>query len=134
MNAEANGHSSTAVRTSSRAALRISLIPDPWSSPGSTQPAASARALSPRDSSELSVADADHHMQTRVKHPDGGDRTAVGTQVSEEAQREKITPERDMGSHRQDGLPRWLRWIPKFVPLLNFALLLYVFARLRQLR
>jgi len=42
MNAEANGHSSTAVRTSSRAALRISLIPDPRSSPGNS-PAGSGR-------------------------------------------------------------------------------------------
>ena len=136
MNAEANGHSSTAVRTSSRAALRISLIPDPRSSPGNSQPSADARAPSPRDPSELSVADADHHMQTRVKHPDGGDRnrTAVGTQADGEAQREKIPPARGMGSHRQDRLPRWLYWIPKFVPFVNFALLLYVFARLRRLR
>src|SRR2546430_11492681 len=103
MNAEANDHSSTAWRISSRAALRISLIPDPRSAPSNWQSAPHARAPSPRDSSESSLADADHHMHTLVKHPD-------------------------------DRLPRWLRWIPKFVPLFNFALLLYVFARVRRLR
>ena len=103
MHAEANGHSSTALLISSRAALRISLIPDPRSSPSNSRPASGARAPSPRDSSELSVAVAGHHIRTRVEHPD-------------------------------DRLPRWLRWIPRFVPLVNFALLLDVFARLRRLR
>lgn len=133
MNAEANCHSSAALRISPSAALRISLIPDPLSPPSNWRPAPDARAPAPRDSSELSVADAGHHMLTRVKHPDGGERTVAGTQADEEAQREKITRETDMGSHRHDRLPRWLRWIPMFVLLFDFGLLLYVFARLRRL-
>jgi len=137
MNAETNGHSS--------AALRISLTPDPRPSPSNWQPAPDARSPSPRDSSELSPAeqdrrrrgerqaglhriDADHHMQSRVKHPDGGERTVADTQADEEAQREKITREKDMGSHRHDRLPRWQRWIPGLVLLFNFVLLLYFFA------
>jgi hypothetical protein len=137
MNAEANGHSS--------AALRISMTPDPRSSPGSWQPVPGARTPSPRDSSELTLAeqdrrwrhkrraalhhiDADHHMRSRVKHPDGGERTVADTQDDEKAQRQKVTREKDMGSHKHDRLPRRQRWILKFVLLSNFILLLYCFA------
>ena len=106
MNAEANGHSS--------AVLRISVTPDPRSSPSNWQPAPDART--------------DHHMQARVKHPEGGERTVADTLADEKAQRQKITREKDMGSHKHDRLPRWLRWIPKLVMLFGFILLLYFFA------
>jgi len=106
MNAEANGHSS--------ADLRISVTPDPRSSPGNWQPAPDART--------------DHHMQARVKHPDGGERTVAGTLADEKAQRQKITREQDMGSHKHDCLPRWQRWIPRLVMLFGFIPLLYFFA------
>jgi hypothetical protein len=137
MNADANGQSS--------AALWISVTPDPRSSPSNWRPAPDTQARSPRDSSELSVAerdrrrrykrradllliDADHRMRARVKHPDGGERTVADTQADEKAQREKITRETGMGSHKHDRLPRWQRWIPKFVVLFGFVLLLYLFA------
>ena len=105
MDAEANGHSS--------AALRISVIPDPWSSPSNWQPAPDG---------------AGHHMQARVRHPDGGERTVADTLTDEKAQRQKITRERDMGSLKHDRLPRWQRWMPKLVALFGFILLLYFFA------
>jgi hypothetical protein len=106
MNAEANGHSS--------AALRISVTPDPRSSLSNWQPAPDTRA--------------DHHMQARVKHPDGGERTVADTLADGKAQRQKIVREKDMGSHKHDRLPRWQRWLPKLVMLFGFVLLLYFFA------
>src|SRR5690242_1742429 len=104
MDAEANGQSS--------AALRISVTPDPRSSPSNWQPA----------------PDGGHHMQARVRHPDGGERTVAETLTDERAQRQKIIRERDMGSHKHDRLPQWQRWVPKLVMLFGFILLLYFFA------
>jgi hypothetical protein len=135
MDAEADGHSS--------AALIISVTPDthPW--PSNWQPTPDAIAPSPRESCDLAQQDrnrrcerqaerhridAEHQMQARVRHPDGGERTVADTRDDEEAQREKITRERNMGSHKHDRLPRWLRWVPKFVLFFDFALLSYFFA------
>jgi hypothetical protein len=115
MNADANGHSS--------ATLRILMTPDMRSSRSSRQPTPDARAQA-----DLLLIDADHHMQTRVKHPDGGERTAAETQADERAQRGKIIRETDMGSRKHYRLPPRLHWIPKLVLLFNFLLLLYFFA------
>jgi hypothetical protein len=115
MNADANGHSS--------ATLRILMTPDSRLSPSIRRPTPDARAQV-----DLLLIDADHHMQTRVKHPDGGERTAAETQADERAQRGKIIRETDMGSRKHDRLPPWLRWTPKLVLLFNFVLLLHFFA------
>ena len=73
-------------------------------------------------------ADAEHSMHTRVRHPDGGERTVAETQADEVEQREQISRETTMGSRKHRRLPRWQRWIPKFVLAFDFALLLYFFA------
>ena len=73
-------------------------------------------------------ADAEHWMLTRVKHPDGGERTVAETQADEVEQREQISRETAMGSRKHRRLPTWQGWIPKFVLAFDFALLLYFFA------
>lgn len=73
-------------------------------------------------------ADAEHWMHTRVKHPDGGERTVAETQADEVEQRAQINRETGMGSRKHRRLPTWLGWIPKFVLAFDFALLLYFFA------
>jgi hypothetical protein len=67
-------------------------------------------------------------MLTRVKHPDGGERTVTETRADEDEQRRQINRETDMGSRKHRRLPRWQGWIPKFVLSFDFALLLYFFA------
>jgi hypothetical protein len=74
------------------------------------------------------LADAEHWLQTRVRHPDGGDRTVAETQADEAEQRQQVSQERAGGSRKHRRLPWWLRWIPKFVLAFDFALLLYFFA------
>ena len=74
------------------------------------------------------LARADHWMLTRVKHPDGGERTVAETRADEEEQRQQINRETDLGSRKHRRLPRWQGWIPKFVLAFDFALLLYFFA------
>jgi hypothetical protein len=74
------------------------------------------------------LTEAEHWMQMRVKHPDGGERTAAETQADEEAQRRQINREMAMGSLKHRRLLRWQRWIPKYVLFFDFALLLYFFA------
>jgi hypothetical protein len=74
------------------------------------------------------VAEVQHWMQTRVKHPDGGERTVEDTLADEAEQRENIKRQTEMGSRKHRRLPRWLRWIPKFVLFFDFALLLYFFS------
>ena len=74
------------------------------------------------------LAEADHWMHTRVRHPDGGERTVTETQADEEEQRQEISRETAMGSRKHSRLPRWQSWIPKFVLSFDFALLLYFFA------
>ena len=74
------------------------------------------------------LAKADHWMLTRVKHPDGGERTVTETQADEEEQRQQINRETEMGSRKHRRLPRWQGWIPKLVLAFDFALLLYFFA------
>jgi hypothetical protein len=74
------------------------------------------------------LAEADHWMQTRVRHPDGGERTVAQTQADEDEQRQQITRDAAMGSRKHRRLPRWQRQIPKFVLFFDFALLLYFFA------
>ena len=81
-----------------------------------------------RRRSDRQLAQADHVMKTRVKHPDGGERTAADTQADEDDQRERINQEREEGSRKHDRLPRWQREIPKFVLVFDFVLLLYFFA------
>jgi hypothetical protein len=73
-------------------------------------------------------ADAEHWMHTRVRHPDGGERTVAETQADEVEQREQISRETAMGSRKHRRLPTWQGWIPKFVLAFDFALLLYFFA------
>lgn len=74
------------------------------------------------------LTEAEHWMQMRVKHPDGGERTAAETQADEEQQRRQINRETAMGSLKHRRLPRWQHWIPKFVLFFDFVLLLYFFA------
>jgi hypothetical protein len=74
------------------------------------------------------IVEADHRMQSRVRHPDGGERTVAGTLADEEEQRQQIGRQAGMGSRKHRRLPRWQRWIPKFVLFFDFALLLYFFA------
>lgn len=74
------------------------------------------------------LAQAEHGMQTRVRHPDGGERTVTETQADEERQRQQISRETAVGSLKHRRLPRWQHWIPKFVLFFDFALLLYFFA------
>jgi hypothetical protein len=137
MTTEANGHSS--------AALDLSVTPEPGPPPSTWQSAPDARAPRPEGSGEPNLAERDrrrrhkrqadlhlinaaHQMQARVKHPDGGERTVADTQADEEAQRKMINEEKKLDSHKHDRLPPWQRWIPKFVLLFDFALLLYFFA------
>jgi hypothetical protein len=74
------------------------------------------------------LIEAEHWMQTRVKHPDGGERTVAQTLADEEEQRDQISHEAAMGSRKHRRLPRWQRSIPKFVLFFDFCLLLYFFA------
>jgi hypothetical protein len=74
------------------------------------------------------LAAADHWMLTRVKHPDGGERTVTETRADEDEQRQQVSREAAMGSRKHCRLPRWQGWIPKFVLFFDFALLLYFFA------
>jgi len=74
------------------------------------------------------LAEAEHCMQTRVKHPDGGERTVAETRADEEEQRRQINRDTAMGSLKHRRLPRWQHWIPKIVLFFDFALLLYFFA------
>jgi hypothetical protein len=74
------------------------------------------------------LAEADHWMLIRVKHPDGGERTVTETRADEDEQRQQVSREAAMGSRKHCRLPRWQGWIPKFVLFFDFALLLYFFA------
>jgi hypothetical protein len=74
------------------------------------------------------LAEAEQWMQTRVKHPDGGERTVAETQADEEEQRQQINRETALGSLKHRRLPRWQHWIPKLVLFFDSALLLYFFA------
>jgi hypothetical protein len=74
------------------------------------------------------LVEAEQWMQTRVRHPDGGERTVTQTLADEEEQRGQITRETAMGSRKHRRLPRWQRWIPKLVLFFDFCLLLYFFA------
>lgn len=74
------------------------------------------------------LAEADHCMQSWVKHPDGGERTVAETKADEKEQRLQISHETAMGSRKHRRLPRWQRWIPRLVLSFDFALLLYFFA------
>lgn len=74
------------------------------------------------------ASEAEHWMQTRVKHPDGGERTVAETLVDEEEQRQRINHETAMGSVKHRRLPRWQHSIPKFVLFFDLTLLLYFFA------
>jgi hypothetical protein len=74
------------------------------------------------------LAAADHLMLTRVKHPDGGERTVAETRADEDEQRQLVSRETAMGSRKHHQLPHWLSWVPRFVLFFDFALLLYFFA------
>jgi hypothetical protein len=134
------GNSPTGTTRNLPAATEPSLPP-----PGPEQPAPAIPADAPGQSGPFNLADqdrrthwewrirrliaeADHWMKIRVKHPDGGERTVAETQADEEEQRRQITREMAMGSRKHHRLPRWQRWIPKFVLSFDFALLLYFFA------
>jgi hypothetical protein len=119
--------------------------PGPGPVPRPRRPEADGRAPAPDVSGQPNLADhdqrrrwewrtrrllaqADHWMLTRVKHPDGGERTVTETRADEEEQRQQINRETDLGSRKHRRLPRWQGWIPKFVLAFDFALLLYFFA------
>lgn len=74
------------------------------------------------------LAQAENWMQTRVRHPDGGERTVAETHADEEEQRQQINRETALGSLKHRRLPRWQHWVPKFVLFFDFILLLYFFA------
>jgi hypothetical protein len=74
------------------------------------------------------LAAADHVMLTRVKHPDGGERTVAETRADEDEQRQLVSRETAMGSRKHHQLPHWLSWVPRFVLFFDFALLLYFFS------
>jgi hypothetical protein len=74
------------------------------------------------------LAEADYWMKTRVKHPDGGERTVADTLADETEQRKHINQQAGRGSRKHRRLPPWQRWIPKLVLFFDFILLLYFFA------
>jgi hypothetical protein len=113
--------------------------PPPQPTPDTGKPAADAQvpdSPGPRDLADRDrlrrvrglLVEAEQWLQTRVKHPDGGERTVAQTLADEGEQRDQVTRETAMGSRRHHRLPRWQRWIPKFVLFFDFALLLYFFA------
>ena len=67
-------------------------------------------------------------MQTRVMHPDGGDRMVTSTLADEEERRTMIASETGRGSSKHGRVPRWRRWIPQLVLFLGPAPLLFFFA------
>lgn len=71
---------------------------------------------------------ADYQMKYRVPHPDGGESPVDEILRYEAAQRAKIDGETGDGSRKHLRLPRWIRWIPKYVLAFDFCLLLYFFA------
>jgi hypothetical protein len=134
---EANGNA--------RSVPNLPATPAPSPVPRPRRPEADSRASAPDVSGQPSLAyhdqhrrwesrmrrllaEADHWMLTRVKHPDGGERTVTETRADEEEQRQQIKDETDLGSRKHRRLQRWQGWIPKFVLAFDFALLLYFFA------
>ncbi len=71
---------------------------------------------------------AEYLMKVRVKHPDGGESPVDEILATEKAQRQSIEAETAAGSFKHRRAPRWMRWIPRFVLLFDFSLLLYFFA------
>jgi len=75
----------------------------------------------------------DHHIaasslhKTRVPHPDGGERSVADVLRDEEAQRDEIVRETNLGSRKHRRLAGWIRRIPKVVLFFDFCLLLYFF-------
>jgi hypothetical protein len=137
VNVEGNGHS--------KPAHNLPATPEPGPPARPRQPMPDARAPAPGGTGQPDLAahdrrrrgerrmrrhlaDADHWMQTRVKHPDGGERTVADTLADETEQRKQINRQAVMGSRKHRRLPRWQRWIPKFVLFFDFVLLLYFFA------
>jgi hypothetical protein len=108
----------------------------PWPGPRAPAPDSSAQQdLADRDRRVRRerrvrglIVEADQRMQSRVRHPDGGERTVTATLADEVEQRQQISHQVGMGSRKHRRLPRWQRWIPKFVLFFDFALLLYFFA------
>lgn len=101
------------------------------SSGASSQPqnlAETAREQRAQQRARALLIRADYRLRDRVRHPDGGRRTAVEIQQDEAAQRAQIEGEKSQGSRKHHRLPRWLHRIPKLVLLFDFCLLLYFFA------
>jgi hypothetical protein len=138
VNPEHNGTQQTATQD-------LPAAPEPDQPPTVRQPAPDTGERAPGSSGQPDLADrdrhsrwerrvrgliveADHWMQTRVRHPDGGERTVAGTLADEEEQRQQINQQMGLGSRKHRRLPQWQRWIPKFVLFFDFALLLYFFA------
>ena len=71
---------------------------------------------------------AEYLMKARVRHPDGGESPVDEILATEKAQRERIEAETAAGSFKHWRAPRWIQWIPRFVLLFDFSLLLYFFA------
>jgi hypothetical protein len=137
VNVEGNGHSSSAHN------LPATPEPGPAAGPGQPTPDARVPSMGAPDKLDLAdfdrrgrwerqmrlhLAEADHWMQTRVKHPDGGERTVADTLADEREQRRQINQETAEGSRKHHRLPWWQRQIPKLVMLFDAALLLYFFA------
>jgi len=71
---------------------------------------------------------AEYRMKERVRHPDGGESPVADVIEDEEAQREQIEKEVELGSRKHRRAPRWMHWIPRYVLCFDFGLLLYFFA------
>jgi hypothetical protein len=71
---------------------------------------------------------ADYRLRDRVRHPDGGRRTALEVQQDEAMQRAQIEEENKRGSQKHRRLSGWLHRMPKLILLFDFCLLLYFFA------
>src|SRR3989442_1721843 len=130
---------STEVNNPSSTTRNLPAAPEPGSPSDTRRPTTDTRAPSPGSAGLSGLADhdrrrhrewrmrhllaeAEHWMQTRVRHPDGGERTVAETQADEEEQRQQIKRETALGSLKHRRLPRWLHWIPKFVLFFDFIL------------
>ncbi|MGH3279622.1 MAG: hypothetical protein ACRDNW_10855 [Trebonia sp.] len=73
-------------------------------------------------------ARAEHRAEDRVPHPVGGHDTAVMLERAGTDLRGRIDAEMASGSLKHTRFPRWIRYIPKFVLIADFSMLLYFFA------
>lgn len=74
------------------------------------------------------TAHAQHCLEERVRHPDGGLRPVGEVARDEQAQRAQIEDDRACGSRKHHRLPRWIGGIPRLVLIVDLCLLLYFFS------